>query len=124
MYNQTIMSKLIICIYILNGFFFNTLSVESANRFPSFLNLYRSLNERKFIIFSKTSSGKSNKDFCFKQAILLLGINCIFAVVQKSSLLFQKYIMYVVQLFNMSFKAIGYYICFRCNGSIQFIFEI
>ena len=72
--SQTIMSKLIICIYILNGFFFNTLSVESANRFPSFLNLYRSLNERKIIISSITSSGKSNKDLCFKHAMFDLPV--------------------------------------------------
>ena len=83
--SQIIMNTMIIFIYLLNGFFFNTLSVQSANRFPSFLNSYRSRNERKVIISSITSFGKSSKDFCFKLAILFWEINWIFSSGAKNS---------------------------------------
>ena len=55
--------------YLLNGFFFDTRFAQSANFFPDFLKLERSANERKAIISSMTSSGKSRIDFLTKWSI-------------------------------------------------------
>ena len=52
------------------GFFFATRFAQATNFLPALLKLKRSVNERKAIMISMTSSGKSVIEFLTKRSII------------------------------------------------------